>query len=65
MKTLRQILREKGIVKTDDFHSPGVKVAKKPSEDGALARAETPKPWNSRRAFRVHPYFSNNLRYAC
>jgi hypothetical protein len=27
------------------------------------ARAETPQQWNKRKAYRVHPYFTDNLKY--
>jgi hypothetical protein len=32
---------------------------------GTKAGSETPKAWNSSRAHRVHPYWTDNLKYVC
>jgi hypothetical protein len=65
MKTIREILREKGIVKTDDFRFRGVKEHQESFRRGLREQAETPKQWNKRMAYRVHPYWTENLKYVC
>jgi len=32
---------------------------------GPLDKAETPKTWNRQRCYKVHPYWTNNLKYVC
>jgi hypothetical protein len=74
MSVLSRILREKGIVTTDDFRSPWSKGSQETFRRGALARAETPigrnkerpfRAWNQQRSYREHPYWTANLRYVC
>jgi hypothetical protein len=44
-----------------------VKVASKPSDEGSLGRprnlTDHPVKWNSQRCFKVHPYWTTNLKY--
>jgi hypothetical protein len=63
MKTLKRILRETGIVTTDDYCPPRSKGTQESFRRGPRERAETPKQWNRGSAFKVHPYFSDNLKY--
>jgi hypothetical protein len=69
MKTIRQILREKGIVKKDDYPLPWSKGDQETFRRGALVRAETPKHeqrfrrWDSRKSYSEHPYWTANLKY--
>jgi len=52
---------------TEDF--PRVKVALKPSDEGSLSRLRNPNlkdrkvRWNARRCYKVHPYWTDNLKY--
>jgi hypothetical protein len=55
------------------FDQPWSKGDQETFRRGALVRAETPKAgnkeerpksWCARRAYHLHPYFSDNLRYA-
>ena len=65
MKTLSEILREKGITKTDDYSPlPRCKGSQEAFRRGPRAGSETPKQWNARRSYKEHPYFTRNLRYA-
>jgi hypothetical protein len=74
-RTIRQILGEKCIVTKDDFQSlPGVQVTKKLADDGPFGKGRNSPgrtkerrfgSWCARRAYKVHPYFTDNLRYVC
>jgi hypothetical protein len=61
MKTIRQILRDQGIVKKDDYPLPWSKGDQETFRRGAMVRAETPKHeqrfrrWDSRRSYSEHP----------
>jgi hypothetical protein len=63
MRTLKEILREKGIVKTDDQLPPRSKGNQESFRRGPRGWAETPRNPHSRRAYREHPYWSHNLKY--
>jgi len=64
-------IKSKWEFESSDRPPCGVKVTKKPSDDGTLVRAETPnkepkwRKWNSRKSYREHPYWTNNLKYVC
>jgi hypothetical protein len=67
VKTLKEILRDQGIATKDDFSPLWSKGDQETFRRGALVRAETPRDrvvvWNQRRNYRVHPYFTSNLKY--
>jgi len=66
MKTLTQILRAKGIVTKDDFRAEegfSKNSTDRSTRVGAKPERERPVAWNSRRAHKVHPYWSHNLKY--
>jgi hypothetical protein len=59
------------VVTTRVKESPRDRLSLNPSEEGSLGRLRNPimrdryQSWNSRLAYRTHPYFSANLRYVC
>jgi hypothetical protein len=63
---LRDLLREKGIVTKDDYAPlPRSKGTQEPFRRGLRGEVETPKRWDTRWAYKCHPYFSRNLKYVC
>jgi hypothetical protein len=70
MKEFRPSSLWKRIVTFDDFQlPPRSKGDQETFRRGALVRAETPwktdkyRKWNDSRSYRVHPYWSSNLKY--
>jgi len=63
MKTLRQILRAEGIVTKDDYSPTRSKGIQESFRRGLRDGAETPRKWNSRKSYREHPYWTDNLKY--
>jgi hypothetical protein len=54
----------------DEVVPTRVKVASKPSDEGSLGRLRNPLKdrtvqWDRQRYYHMHPYFTDNLRYAC
>jgi hypothetical protein len=47
------------------FQDPGVKVAKKPSEEDSRQGPKHYKPWYAGSSYKVHPYWTPNLKYVC
>jgi hypothetical protein len=59
---LREKIERKKWILTDPLRSKG---GQETFRRGALARAETPKKWYNKRAYREHPYWTDNLKYVC
>jgi len=64
MKTIGRILGEKTQRKNLNPPSPRSKGTQESFRRGPRGWAETPKTWNCRKAYKVHLYWSDNLKYA-